>query len=297
MLVKSRPPEKVDVIICLYTRVEKIPKSLRDLVGLLVVDEIHKFCNETGVKSMLAFQPRYLLSATATFEKENEMHLAMEAFVGNEKVDTTELLPFRVTKYNTGITGKRVMGPGGIMPDWHKLNESLLYNPERNAIVIYLVLSLLQLNRKILVFTTEVEHVSVLHGAAKAIGVESCDYLTGSKKQYNDSTVLFGTKQYCGTGFDEEMHCNDFGGKKIDTVVLTGPVKDRPLLYQMCGRSFRSDDPWIIHLVDDDETTIKQWNQCAKWYRSVNATMDELTFDNEARDKMAAMMADRIIVL
>lgn len=260
----GKPPVVVDVIICLYTRVAKIPEELRNLVGFVVVDEAHQFCNRTGIDSILAFEPTHALYLTATWKKTNQMHKVLELLAGPNPVLGPLTIPFKYVKVLTGCVAKRVVS--GDSTDWTTLIQSLLYSESRNSLVVSLVKYLLEQDRKIIIFSSEVEHVELLHSLLQGSGVTSCDYLSGDKSSYLDSQVLVGNTQKCGTGFDEEMKCENFSGRRIDTCLLTSSFKNLELLCQVIGRTFRSDDPWVYHLVDNDPTVKRHWKECSTWY-------------------------------
>lgn len=263
--VDKVPPPGFQVIVCLYTRTTKIDPAIRDKVGFLIVDEIHQFNNKTGIWSILDFSPKYVLAATATFEKANGMHLVTESVIGSMRVSAPLDVEFDVVRVNTGHVATRVAGPSGDT-DWTKLKQSLLYNDERNQLVVRCVHMLAAKGRKSIVFTTEVDHVKELHRCIVDSGLQSTDYITGSKSSYTDSAILIGNTQKCGTGFDEEMYCENFGGERINAVVIAGSFKDQALLYQVVGRAFRSVRPIIFHLVDEDSTIKRHWSSCKSWY-------------------------------
>jgi superfamily II DNA or RNA helicase len=267
-------PDNIDVIVCLCTRVRKIDEGLRMKVGLLMIDEVHLFNARTRVEAILLFTPKYVFATTATFEKANGMHIAMQSILGLEQVDPKSIVPFAITKYITRFQSTRVKGSYGV--DWTILNQSLLYNKDRNDMIVAMAKYLVEeRGRKVLVFSTEVNHVMELVNMFKEAGIESCDYLAGKKSEYNNSQVLVGNIQKCGTGFDEEMHCEDFDGNRIDTLILASSLKNNALLYQVVGRTFRSNDPWVIHLVDDDPTIRRHWSKCHKWYRTHGGRVNE----------------------
>lgn len=269
MVGEEAPPSTVDVIICLWTRVTSISKQLRDSVGVLIIDEAHEFPNQTGINSILGFTPKYIIAATATFEKRNDMHMAIEAIVGNEKVATDYKKPFMLFKWETGIEGTIEKSNG--VTSWHILNKSLLYNEKRNLIVVNIVVWLLQNNRKIMVFTTEVDHAVLLYNLLTSVGVE-CDYFTGEKPKFRNTRVLISNTQKSAVGFDEEMFCDDFDGIRIDAIVYTGPFRDLALRYQANGRA-RADNPWIIHMLDKDKTTNNQYRDAEWFYRNNGGTI------------------------
>lgn len=269
MVGDENPPPNPDVIICLFTRVLKIDRAVRDAVRFVVIDEAHEFCNTTGTQAILKFTPKYIVACTATFEKKNGMHAIMEAFVGLDRVQGAPLNDIFVTKITTPFKGTREKRNGTLI--WSVLNQSIIYNSDRNAFIVTLALILLSAGRKCLFFTNEVEHVELLYASFKVSYIDSCDYIAGKKSNYDDSDILVGNVQKCGTGFDEESYCRNFGGRRIDTIVICASFKDPNLLYQVVGRSFRAQQSYVIHLVDNDSIIEGHWSEVSKWY-SNNAT-------------------------
>lgn len=258
-------PQYVDVIVCLWTRVSQIPEEMRSKVGTLLVDECHRFNNKGGVDSILLLTPKFLIFATATFEKANDMHLAMEAFVGRHKVSNTEIIPFTVVRYYTQLVYEKTKRNN--TTNWTKLIQSIMYDKIRNDIIVELVHKLVALGRKILIFTAEVRHVRILYEMIVASGITSCDWFAEGKMNYKDSSVLISNPKKAGEGFDEEMFCDDYNGVRIDTVILASSLKDLALLYQMCGRAFRTKvRPWVIDMVDNVDTTERQYKEREWWY-------------------------------
>ncbi len=272
----KKVPPRPNIIVCLYTRTKKIPVELRRCVGFLIIDEAHEFCNPTGVESILDFQwsgqQFFILALTATWTKANQMHKVLEHFTGPDPITGPLTIPFKYSKIITGCKAKRVKNVQD-NTDWSILIQSLLYSKRRNAIIVNLVIKLLmERQRKIIVFTSEVDHVIQLNSLLLASGVTSCDYLTGDKSKYQDSMVLVGNIQKCGTGFDEEMYCDNFGGRRIDTCIIATSFKDTALLAQVIGRTFRSDDPHVYHMVDSDPTIARHWRECSQWYSENKGT-------------------------
>ena len=280
-------PASFHYIICLYTRTKKIPYEIRSKVGMAIIDEAHMFCNSTGVEAMLDFSPKYVLSCTATPKKTNEMDKVTQLICGPEHVGDFGTVPFRLTKLTTPFTANRVMQADNT-PNWTTLIQSILYNTERNTQILYLLRYLLQRKRKVLVFTTETDHTILLETLLRSFGFK-VDSLCGDKRSYSDSDFLIGNVQKCGTGFDEEMYCEDWGGERINTIVLVSSFRDIPLLYQVIGRAFRSADPEVWHLVDSDKTLQSQWKECHKWYKVHASSIQELTLLEFAQAGFAYM--------
>ncbi|CAK7994945.1 A18 transcript termination helicase [uncultured virus] len=274
---KKSLPDDVDIICCYMERTKKIPREVRDAVGLLIIDESHLFCNRTGITAILDFTPKFIIACSATFVKTTtQMHHVMESVVGNKLIKADFDVKFKVTKVMTGIKGDRAKQEKRQGIDWHRLNKSFLYNDDRNQMIVQLVLSLSG-EGKDLILTTEVDHVKVLYEMftnSPDRGNLRIDYLAAKKSQYDDSDILIGNVQKCGTGFDEAGRCKTWNGIRINKVFLVGSFKDRDRLSQAIGRGFRAEYPHIYHFVDNDPTIAAHWREGKKLYDELGADID-----------------------
>jgi len=259
---KKIPDQCPDVIVCMSGRVNKIPEEWGQRIGTLIIDESHLFCTPGSIAPLLKYQPNYIISCSATPETRTGSHKLMQAIVGTHEVFRPIPFPFHITKLLTGVVPKL---PSGVATsDWSEVTKALSHNQQRNMLIVNIILG--QPHRKYLILTWCAEHVQLLQAYLTHYGIDN-DVMVGSKKSYSDSHVLVGTIDKIGTGFDEKNACDNFGGRRIDTVILCGSTYSQGLLFQMVGRTFRSDDPHIIDLVDSLPTLERHWTEREKWYR------------------------------
>ena len=274
-VVEEEPmPPLFNVIICLDKRVEKVPLTIRNRVGMMIIDEAHAFCTESQVERLLGFHPRYVIAETATLERDDDMHRMIVAICGEHHISREMKKKFHVYKIFTGIKGEREErkhGPGVV---WHVLAKSLAFNSLRNQIIVELAMK--NPSYKIVILTGYRAHTKLLYQMFLDLG-ESVDFLCGPKKNYSDSRILIGTINKIGTGFDEASFCDDFKGVKINLGILVHSVAKKQLLEQTVGRVFRADFPNIMHLVDDDKTIQNHWRKAKTWYKSKGGEIEEIT--------------------
>lgn len=257
-----------DIVVCLYTRWNKLSAAERTSFALLVVDELHLFYNASGLSAIQAFTPEEAIGCTATFENDNSgLHVVMYPIFGDTIVSSAFDVAFDVDVIQTGFKGERCANEHldfGI--DFSKLAKSLMYNPERNELIVKLACHYISEGEKVLIITEEIEHTLQLYEAlGKALpDPHTVDYLAGKKKTYKDSSILVGISKRCAVGFDEKMKCPDWGGVRINRVMIVCSVASSHKLVQMCGRSFRSTNPKISHFVDDDSTIERQFSKMLK---------------------------------
>ena len=269
---KFNPTQRINFIISTTGMAKHIPENWRQNIGALVLDEAHTFCAPSRVEAMLLTEPKYVIACTATFERDNGMHAVVEALTGCDRVFRISKKPFNVIKLNTGCDEEIPKTRFGD-PDWVGLVKKLCANEERNNLIIDLV-KLYHKTQKILVLSRRKNHVIDLYNRTKDLKI-SCDYMTGNKKTYNDSNVLYGTVEKLGTGFDEEAKCEDYNGIRIDLLIITISISSLSLLEQVAGRVFRATFPNIIYLIDYNEKSEKHFEKGNKWFISRNGKVSE----------------------
>ena len=268
---ENNPPQKCTVIICMDTRYEHIPIETRNMVGVLIIDEAHLFCTPTRVGALLAFHPKHTIIESASLERDDEMESMIYAIAGTHNILRLSEKPFTVYKVITNITPERKKNKiGGI--DYLKLQQATLFDERRVAIIVNMVK--INLNFKILILTSLVDHAMLLHNKLDSLKI-SCDFLCGNKKGYSDSNVLIGTMSKIGTGFDPATSCPNYKGSPFDLLFLVSSIKKESMLVQNVGRCFRADFPTVMHFVDDDSIYKNHWYRAKKWYCRRNGNVIE----------------------
>lgn len=274
---ENNPPSMCDVIICMNTRWHIIPASVRNQVGFLIIDEAHAFCTPTNVGCLLAFHPKYILIESATLERDDEMEAMIYAIAGEHGVFREFNSTFNILKINTNTVPERKLNRAGDI-DYLTLVSSTLFNERRNNIIADLTVQ--NSTCKILILTSLVDHALLIHKMLIARGIHS-DCLCGSKKCYQDATVLVGTISKIGTGFDQATFCPTYDGRPFDLLILVASIKKTSVLVQNIGRLFRSRKvPTLFHLVDRDDIFKSHWYRCRKWYLKHGGVISEYNIPN-----------------
>ena len=268
------PPLCCNVFITTPGMSKYIPESLRSQVGVFIIDEAHTFCSISRVEALLSFQPKYVIACTATFEKDNEMHKMIEAITGTDRIELIPEKPFTVYRINTGCNQEVPKNKFGDC-DWNELVNMMCKDEYRNGLILEYV-KMYSSTNKILIMSLRQEHVKLLHKKTIEMGIAS-DFMTGNKKNYHDSNVLFGSIQKLGTGFDEAAKCPDFNGVRIDRLLLCFTIKSLPTLKQVEGRIlYRSEFPTIDCLIDDNYKAIEHFKKMEKHFLSITGTVVEV---------------------
>lgn len=258
----SFPAAPCGIILCKETQFHKLPKDLLAKIGILIIDEAHSFCTPSRVSSLLGSQPEYVIALSATPERPDGMHVMMDSIIGLEKVVRESKKDHQVIRFLTKIVPEVHKNRQGRL-DWAKLVKTLCTHPLRNE-YLFSMISLFS-DYKIAVLTWSYDHAVYLHSELEKRG-ESVAILAGNRKFYSDSSILIGTVQKIGTGFDEQAACPDFAGERINLLILMGTTKSEPLIEQMLGRAFRTEyQPKIVVFVDEVGTAKSHWSVIKKW--------------------------------
>jgi superfamily II DNA or RNA helicase len=265
-------PDVINVILCLDQRVKKLPPHILKAVGFLIIDECHMFNTDSHIECLLSFFPLYILAESATFKREDIMHRMMESIVGTHGVFVDLYLKYQVFKINSGIKATRKKNREGDT-DWSVLIKSLMYNEERNKILMKILKRYAGV--KIIVTTSENQHVIDLEKMIKENVTQSVDSLHDKKKTFRNCDILVGNTPMLGTGFDMENSCPDYDGRPVQMIIIFSSFKKTDLLYQVAGRAFRHESPVVVHVVDDDSIIESHWKIANAWHKKVGATILE----------------------
>ena len=267
-VIESKPqiPSQCNIILSMDGRFQKIPKEIKKMISILVIDEAHNFSTPTKISILLGTCPKYIIACSATLERPDDMHQMIQNMVGLHKVEVKNNKKFKVIKVNTGIKTELVKNKMGTV-DFSALTRDLSFNPKRNAIIIDFVEQNKQ--SKFMILSWSKDHCTLLYEILKKRG-ESVDILSGTKSKYIDSRILIGTISKISTGFDAKNVAIDFDGIDIDTLIFTASTKSHNLHIQSIGRVFRSDCPTILELVDDNRISKSHWRARKKNYDEMN---------------------------
>lgn len=266
-----------DVFICHIKRVPKIAQHIRDTIGFVVVDESHLHCNQTGANALLHFTPKFMLACDATPSRSRDgMYRVMELFYGKHMVKNKrkkqDMIVYRIkTPYRAEI----VKGNRGT--NWSTYIQSLLYNEERNYKIVDGVMADVAVGARVMVITSEKKHVQILYDMFFEVH-PAIDWLSGNKKSYRCCDVLIANIQKGGVGFDDANKCENFDGKRIDTIWIVTEIANPESAEQAAGRS-RDKAPRIKQLVDSETLAERHWQVCRKVYLECGAKIEYVKLD------------------
>lgn len=288
---KKLPDESPDIIVSLDRRANKIPESWRKERGIMIIDEAHMMCSEIRIKPLLLFEPRYIIAETATPYRSDGMYAMMHSLVGKVEIKAPPRQGFRSIKINVPVLVDESPSPkGGV--NYGALCASLSVNDEYNRSIVGVVMS--NPHRKYIILTRLVDHARVLTDLLRAEGV-TADYLTGSRREYQDSTVLIGTMTKIGVGFDEATASSTFAGRKSDTLILAHSIKQEGQLVQYLGRVMRSLNPLLLWIIPRNAICGRHYSGLKKAMIARGGVLDEIDYRSDRSVVLPGTVSDYVI--
>lgn len=273
---KKYGPDKIKseakIIICMDGRTDKIPQSMKDSIGCLLIDEAHCFCSPSKVKPLLSFSPKYTIAETATPKKDNGMHKVIQSICGTHYIQKVSTKPYNFFIIQTNLEYE-LEGSKNIFGD---LVNQQCKSERRNEII----LKLLECNKdyKTIIAGNRKEHCKFLNESLTKMGLESSE-LYGTIKNYKTKNILIGTGSKMGVGFDEENFCDDFDGRPSDLLLMLTTYASWAPFEQVRGRGMRTETPNVVVFNDKHPITKKHMTQIRKWVRETNGKIIELNVD------------------
>ena len=266
--VDDKVKEDAKILVCMSGRTDKIPDSLKQKIGTLLIDEAHCFCSTSKVKPLLSFTPKYTIAETATPVKDNGMHKMIQSICGTHYIRKISEKPYNFYIINTQLEYEDLK-PG----DYNALVNKQCDSVRRNEILM----SILKENThyKTIVATLRKVHVEYIEKELQKVNLE-CSTLYGTKKNYKTKNILIGTGSKMGVGFDEANFCDDFDGRPSDLLIMCYTMASWANFEQVRGRGMRADKPNVVIFNDKSSISKKHMTQIRKWVRETNGNIVEM---------------------
>ncbi len=272
-IVKNKIDKSNDIFIMGVQQTSKLkPDDVED-IGFVVVDEAHMSTVTCFTKSLLNFQPRYLLGLSATPDRKDGLHSILELYFGpmREFVIRAEKKQFSVIKYKTSyvpdIEYRSIMG--NVRPDWNKIMTSIAENTDRHEEIAQIAID--YPTKKIIILCNRVSCTKGIYDCLKNKG-ESVDWLCGKKNTWDETCrILVAGVSKAGTGLNNT---------ELNMLILEADMKD----VRQCEGRIRTTENIVYDIVDDYKTFENHWTKRKTWYKRRGAQITEKKVENEIEE-------------
>jgi len=284
----------IDFIISMDGRFNHLTPEILNQVGILIIDEAHLMMTCSRIPKILSVCPKYLILCDATPERVDALHKSLYALVSKENfVIVKNQKNIILHSYYTGIKfpyfSRYFKGKDSL--DWNKTLESICEREQRNNFIVKSFDKYLKQGRKLLIMSSRKSHIEVLRKLSKQYYNDvTTDYLMGSKNEYSDSTILFGTISKMGVGFDEKGSCKNFSGKRIDVIFITTSFKNQAMTEQVIGRAMRGENPIIVEFIDEHNTLKSHYKKRLKVYKDNLGLLDQNITEFKIEDELKIVL-------
>ena len=270
----------------------KYPNWITKDFGLVIFDECHRLPADSFMAVADKFPALLRVGLTATHLRQDGKDVLLQAHIGpiRAEIETEQLVP-KVLRFQTNWQCPRVIrtdpntgakkvvrlphSPGKTM----HVEKLLADDDERNELLCNLIHSAYLKGRNIVVFTSFLNHMSILQWGVEKMGIPSKDIgcyqgaSTKSEKLHREKIkgrrVLFTTYIMMAEGTDLPW---------LDTCILAMP---RSAVTQAIGRIRREYEnkkfPLVIDIFDRDSPVFSGYGgRRLKWYKSINAEFKDM---------------------
>lgn len=227
-------------------------------IGTLIVDEAHVSAAYETAKSLLYFEPKFLIALTATPKRKDGMDQLLDIYFGENKIIRIAKDPFTVYRIPTGIKPEYTTNVRG-KKNWGSVISYLSNCEERNDMIVDIVK---RFPDDIFMILCKLKsHCDKLSEKLKD---ESVTVMKGSDRKYDKTArILISTTSKLGVGFDDS---------RLTALIL---AMDLVEVEQYAGRLRHSPgkERKIFDFVDDDWSCKNHYLHRKKWYLSRNGTI------------------------
>jgi len=250
-------------------------------IGLVIFDEAHIATITAFTKSLLRFQPKYVIALSATPKRADGMHKLLTMYFGpmTNFIERREVKEFTVYKVESPYKPKieYVMVKGRLTPDWNTITNSIAYNTDRQDYIVNLCIT--HKNHRILVLSDRQEQSTAIYEKLIEKG-EKTQLLIGAGKvkkitnEADKARIIVGGTKKVGTGFDDPT---------LTMLILASDCKN---VEQWEGR-IRTTKNLIFDIVDNYKTYESHWKKFRMpWYTLRGAEIKILSYRDQNEGKV-----------
>lgn len=271
----------------------EVMKMMNDDFGLVIFDECHRLPAEQFSAVATMFRARRRLGLTATFDRSDGKEVVLQAHIGPIRAATEEQLMIpKVLRIKTAWQCPRVprtdktTGKVKIIRLPHEagktvqVEKSIAADPVRNHQIVEAIKAAYDKGRRVVVFSTLIDHLHTMHNAASKMGIpgKAMGYYIGAhtkaeleaREQVKARPVIFTTYTMMAEGTNIPW---------LDTCVIAMP---RAKVAQSVGRIRREYEdkrfPLVLDFLDYDSPIFEGYaDSRRKWYNSIGCEVVDMT--------------------
>jgi superfamily II DNA or RNA helicase len=218
--------------------------------SFLIMDETHKLCSPSQVEQILKCRPSYVIGCSATPTRDDKLHRVTFAICGKNSVSYLVDKPFTFVIMDLKVTTSDktyeslsiVREKGRKLEAYGDMEATLSYSEiTLDRIAALAEFEVRQKGAKILIITKFVKQAQDLETNLVRRGITTSIFVANSSTFDGNASVLIGTTQKVGVGFDQESFGIAFD-KRFNVAILCQSVAQEEALTQYIGRILRSPD-------------------------------------------------------
>jgi superfamily II DNA or RNA helicase len=278
----------------------KYPNWIGDEFGLIIFDEAHRLPADQFSTCATMFRAKLRLALTATLERPDGKEMMLLAHIGPVRVKAEgQLMVPKVLRYRTAwqvpktFRRDKKTGLKKVVPMPHEpgktmhIEKNMALDPVRNALICEKILACYEKNRKVVVFSSLVDHLTLLHRAMVDLGVpgkEMGRYGPVKNKKEEAEREKVKVKPIIWTTWNMMKEGTDIPW--LDVCMLTMPLANCEQAVGRIRREFEGKVeagqnggvvPTVFDFVDAASGLFKAYaGSRQKWYAKVGATVVDM---------------------
>ncbi len=263
----------------------KIEQSYISTFGLVVFDEIHKYCGPKHSLALWKLTRPYVLGLTATPNRPQKEDIIFKTQTGLTYAEKIPGYKFDDVKFKGNVKvirysghptyTKKLRNPITLNNSAPALISQIVEDPYRNQLIVEEIMAIYKNKNDVFAFSDRVEHLYTLETMLKANGATNVAVLVGgsteefTKHVFNNAIIILTTYPSSDTGVSID---------RMTGIVFCTPRRN--LMEQKLGRILRiggdlSIERRAVDIIDDKLSLADQYKERKKIYKAEGFTIAE----------------------